>query len=167
MYSFIDLVVNLIFKYNNQEEAREGGIYRFRFYRMGEWMDVIIDDQLPKRYAAKPKGGEYWVPLIEKAYAKFFGGYKNTIGGDPTWALCNLTGGICLEIANELFNTEAIEKMAKEEGFCLFKFLKRIQNEAVFATSNTENAGEDATQHSVGSLGLVAGHAYAMLKVKI
>ena len=108
------------------------------------------------------KDGEYWVPLIEKAYAKFFGGYKNTIGGDPTWALCNLTGGICLEIAN--FSTETINQL-EEENFNLFAFLHRIQNEAVFATSNTENTGEDATQHSVGQLGLVAGHAYAMLQV--
>jgi len=157
-------------QYNNQPEAGEGGIYRFRFYHMGEWMDIIIDDQLPKRYAAKPTDGEFWVPLLEKAYAKFFGGYKNTIGGDPTWALCNLTGGICLEIANDQFNTDAIERMALPESqggnaFDLFEFLKRIQNEAVFATSNTENSGEDATQHAVGQMGLVAGHAYAMLKV--
>ena len=40
-------------QYNNQPEAKGAGIYRFRFYRMGEWMDVIIDDQLPKRQHAK------------------------------------------------------------------------------------------------------------------
>ena len=141
-------------------------------------MDVIIDDQLPKRYAAKPKvlcfsfkkvtdcnkkDGEYWVPLIEKAYAKFFGGYKNTIGGDPTWALCNLTGGICLEVAN--FTPETIHQLEVDANFDLFEFLNRIQKEAVFATSNTENAGEDSTTHAVGQMGLVAGHAYAMLEV--
>ena len=53
-YKFTFFKTNDI-QYNNQPEALEGGIYRFRFYRMGEWMDVIIDDQLPKKYAAKPK----------------------------------------------------------------------------------------------------------------
>ena len=91
-------------QYNNQPEARKGGIYRFRFYHMGEWMDIIIDDQLPKKYAAKPQSCalsgdfEYWVPLVEKAYAKFFGGYKQTIAGEPLWALCNLTGGITFKV---------------------------------------------------------------------
>ena len=64
-------------KYNNQPEALAAGIYRFRFYRMGEWMDIIIDDQLPKKFHAKVKNNEYWVPLVEKAYAKFFGYDKN------------------------------------------------------------------------------------------
>jgi hypothetical protein len=71
-----------ILKYNNQAEARGAGVYRFRFYRMGEWMDVIIDDYLPKKQHAKVKNNEYWVPLVEKAYAKFFGSYKMLIGGN-------------------------------------------------------------------------------------
>ena len=105
-------------KYNNQPEALAAGIYRFRFYRMGEWMDIIIDDQLPKKFHAKVKNNEYWVPLVEKAYAKFFGydeNKQNTLniftgftfpfnlrcyqmltGGEPCWALCNLTGGITI-----------------------------------------------------------------------
>ena len=53
-------------QYNNQPEAKAAGIYRFRFYRMGEWMDIIIDDLLPKKHHAKVKDNEYWVPLVEK-----------------------------------------------------------------------------------------------------
>ena len=47
----IDLIITVSItnvneiQYNNQPEAAAGGIYRFRFYRMGEWMDIIIDDQ--------------------------------------------------------------------------------------------------------------------------
>jgi len=58
-------------QYNNQPEAKGAGIYRFRFYRMGEWMDVLIDDQLPKRQHAKVRDCEYWVPLVEKAMTPF------------------------------------------------------------------------------------------------
>lgn len=53
-------------QYNNQPEAMAAGIYRFRFYRMGEWMDVIIDDLLPRKHHAKVTDNEYWVPLVEK-----------------------------------------------------------------------------------------------------
>ena len=38
---------------------------------MGEWMDIIIDDQLPRKYHAKVKDNEYWVPLVEKGLKNF------------------------------------------------------------------------------------------------
>ena len=65
---------------------------------MGEWHDVIIDDQIPLQYSARPENGELWVPLLEKAYAKFFGNYQNIVGGDPVWALFNLTGGLTVDV---------------------------------------------------------------------
>ena len=37
---------------NGSDTAKEGGIYRFQFYNMGEWHDVIIDDQIPLAYSA-------------------------------------------------------------------------------------------------------------------
>ena len=83
---------------NSTAAAQEGGIYKFQFYRMGEWHDVIIDDQIPLQYSARPENGELWVPLLEKAYAKFFGNYHNIVGGDPVWALFNLTGGLTVDV---------------------------------------------------------------------
>ena len=83
---------------NSTDAAQDGGIYRFQFYRMGEWHDIIIDDQIPLQYCAKPENGELWVPLLEKAYAKFFGNYHNLEGGNPGWALFNLTGGLTVDV---------------------------------------------------------------------
>ena len=102
---------------------------------MGEWLDFFIDDQIPKKYAAKPKKGsnEYWVPLVEKAYAKFFGGYKNIIGGDPTWALFNLTGGITLKLFDLSPGTM---KDMKDKGFDFFDFLREIQEPVNKLTKN-------------------------------
>ena len=93
-------------KYNHEDpRARPKGIYRFQFFKMGEFWDVIIDDKLPSSKAGKKKlirakssvTDEYWIPLLEKAYAKFSGGYKNLKGGWPCWALTELTGGIAIE----------------------------------------------------------------------
>jgi hypothetical protein len=37
---------------------------------------------------------EYWIPLIEKAYAKLHGCYEAIHGGSISQALVDLTGGI-------------------------------------------------------------------------
>ena len=62
---------------------------------MGEWVDVIIDDRLPTYRRALPSAtNEWWVPLVEKAYAKFNGSYDKISFGKTCWALTELTGGI-------------------------------------------------------------------------
>ena len=62
---------------------------------MGEWIDIYIDDKLPKKKRASCSDtNEWWVPLIEKAYAKFYGSYAQINGGNPCWAMTDLTGGI-------------------------------------------------------------------------
>ena len=67
--------------FNNSDVARETGIFKFKFFRLGEWIDVIIDDDLPTRKRARPSDtGEWWVPLVEKAYAKFSGSYEKIQG---------------------------------------------------------------------------------------
>jgi len=66
---------------------------------MGKFVDIIIDDHMPGR-RANPCDTEWWVPLCEKAYAKFWGGYKNIEGNNPCWALTDLTGGISIKADN-------------------------------------------------------------------
>ena len=87
------LVENLfITKTKNKE-----GIYKIKFCKNGEWVEVTIDDYFP----CLPKGNplfsrahdnEMWVLLIEKAYAKLHGNYFTLRGGFANEGMIDLTG---------------------------------------------------------------------------
>ncbi|NXD25462.1 CAN13 protein, partial [Spelaeornis formosus] len=80
------------------------GIFHFRFWQYGKWVDVVIDDRLPflngECLAVRPRtSDEYWPPLLEKAYAKLYGSYKNLKGGYISNALVDFTGGFQVGIS--------------------------------------------------------------------
>lgn len=75
------------------------GFVTVRLWRYGEWVKVVIDDRLPVRdgrciYARCPDPQEFWVAMIEKAFAKLHGCYEAIEGGMPLEAMVDLTGGL-------------------------------------------------------------------------
>ncbi|KAG4048182.1 hypothetical protein PC123_g16488 [Phytophthora cactorum] len=100
------------------------GAYALRLYQNCQWETVIVDDYFPvlydsaEREAAGMDAGddaelsvsagaafahsrdfeELWVPLVEKAFAKYYGGYAALEGGYVHHALRVLSGCECEEV---------------------------------------------------------------------
>ncbi|XP_068089549.1 calpain-13-like [Hyperolius riggenbachi] len=77
------------------------GIFHFRLWHLGEWVDIVIDDMLPfvngDFLSVKPNcENEFWPCLLEKAYAKLLGCYYNLHWGIPAEAFVNLTGQLAM-----------------------------------------------------------------------
>lgn len=78
-----DLLNNLIVY-----DGIEYGFAVFQFFKNGRWQYVIVDTRIPYNTQSKtPLYGcchdvtEFWVPLMEKAYAKLHGTYQMLDGG--------------------------------------------------------------------------------------
>lgn len=77
------------------------GIFHFRFWRFGKWVDVVIDDYLPVYQnqflsVSSKETNEFWAPLMEKAYAKVCGSYADMDRGWMDESCKDMTGGFSL-----------------------------------------------------------------------
>eukprot|EP01105_Mastigella_eilhardi_P024105 TRINITY_DN621_c0_g1_i1.p1 TRINITY_DN621_c0_g1~~TRINITY_DN621_c0_g1_i1.p1 ORF type:complete len:937 (-),score=139.11 TRINITY_DN621_c0_g1_i1:2285-5026(-) len=80
------------------------GVYMVKFFRNRMWVNVLVDDRIPCSKNGVPVFGrnrnpnEFWVPLIEKAYAKMCGSYLSLQCGRDSDALVDLTAGIAMTL---------------------------------------------------------------------
>ncbi|XP_030124796.4 calpain-13 isoform X3 [Taeniopygia guttata] len=128
------------------------GIFHFRFWQYGEWVDVVIDDRLPflnGRYlSVHPRtSNEFWPSLLEKAYAKLRGSYQNLNGGYLSDALVDLTGGVQVQFSlkDPPPDLEEILKAA-DKSRCLMGCSTSVQSMRNIELRN----------------GIVQGHAYTI-----
>ena len=81
-FSEYDLMENIFA--SRPEDFVAYGVYTCRFYVDGEWVDVMTDTRLPclrddttgymaPVYGRSPNRNDFWIALVEKAYAKAVG----------------------------------------------------------------------------------------------
>ena len=89
------------------EDDGPQGAYMVKFNKRNKDVHVIIDDQFPVHdnssdnqwlYGRCEDEKEVFCNILEKAYAKLYGGYNNIVGGKVALALADMTGGFPEEI---------------------------------------------------------------------
>ncbi|KAK7866739.1 hypothetical protein R5R35_003159 [Gryllus longicercus] len=129
------------------------GILIFRFWNVGKWTRVYIDDRLAVTknkhllYGKCTRKNEFWLPLLEKAFAKFHGGYPRIQGGFCDEAFLCLTGYICQRF---------FLKSSVKEKELFGTFTREIQNNSLIAVGAPEGDWKQ---------GIPGRHAYSLTGV--
>ena len=167
---------------------RTKGIYCFRFYKNFKWRYVVIDDRLPcmkvigkaKRpkvlYSKCRNTNEFWVSLIEKAYAKLHGCYEAIVSGCIDDGIVDLTGQESFRISLDLrqqhnMPNDRLWNIIKNYNRISIKKAKQDDDEDVITTkSNTIMlcSVEADTKHQEicfedEKMGLLFNHGYPIL----
>nr|XP_015914890.1 calpain-A [Parasteatoda tepidariorum] len=145
---------------SNQPLSGHGykGIITFRFWRFGHWITVYVDDLLPTKnkkliFSRSSEPREFWVSLLEKAYAKLHGSYEALEGGQSMDALVDLTGGLA-----EMYVLESAPPH-------LYNILLVASTSGAFITCSRK--GDWMESLKADPNGLVSGHAYTISAVAI
>ena len=134
------------------------GAFRFYFFAIDSWVGINIDDRLPvtswgsgwRPKAAWPsKHNAWWMPLFEKAYAKFLQNYDRLGWGRGSEALRTMTAKPTLSLSHKGVSSAELWKRHS-------LWAKKDFPQVVSCCNNVPG----------GLDGLTSGHAYSLLDVR-
>ncbi|XP_058837406.1 calpain-A-like isoform X4 [Topomyia yanbarensis] len=144
---------------DNSFEDEYAGIFHFRFWQYGRWVDVVIDDRLPTYrgeliYMRSSEKNEFWSALLEKAYAKLHGSYEALKGGTTCEAMEDFTGGV-----TEMYD------LKDQTPPNLFQIMEKgYFRNSMFACSIEPDPNVTEAEMPEG---LIRGHAYSITKIQM
>ncbi|KAL8185564.1 UNVERIFIED_CONTAM: Calpain-14 [Gekko kuhli] len=150
-----DILSQVVPQNQNFERKRYAGIFHFKFWHFGKWVDVVVDDRLPVNevgqlvFLSSVYKNLFWGALLEKAYAKLCGSYEDLQIGQVSEALVDFTGGVNITI-----------KLA-EAPPDLWDILTRATYSRSLIGCETHLGKTRVLEN-----GLVAGHAYTMTGIR-
>jgi len=133
------------------------GVFRFRFWHFGDWVEVLIDDRLPTHkgrlvYLHSTDPTEFWAALLEKAYAKLYGTYEALHNGFTTKALQDLTGGIVQSFS-----------LNSQDRLLTYQVLNSaVPRSTLLIASINIDSRHDNKRHLRLRNGLITRHAYSV-----
>ena len=166
---------------------RKYGMYVFRFFKDQGWRYVIVDDRLPcykKDYGDKDlvfgrcrSNSEFWVPLIEKAYAKIHQCYEALICGFIDDGLTDMTAYAQTKLIFKKKGKSQIKLPTngtkrpkgwgqKDELEELWKIVRNAnKNKSLMGCSAFGPTGQEALFPEGVPCGVLEGHAYSIIDV--
>ncbi|XP_039993614.1 calpain-1 catalytic subunit-like isoform X2 [Xiphias gladius] len=164
------------------------GLFHFRFWRFGRWVDVVIDDKLPTVHGRlifvhSKDPNEFWPALLEKAYAKYekkstlFLRHKLVL--HYLWGIQNNFTSACVRVCGSYSDMNAgtpAEALVDFTGGVhmsirlsdpppnLWELMYRAGEYRSLMSCGTPQG--ETSANSVLPNGLVQGHAYAVTGVK-
>lgn len=139
----------------------------FQFFKNGEWRYVIIDTRLP--YCTKANSyifsycndkSEFWVQLVEKAYAKLNGCYEFIQDMDTREVLVDLTGGVCERFSLGIDKEENLLHSALYS-----KMVSALKHKYILGCIKRVD-GKPASNKDTGDRGILENHYHGMMMIR-